>query len=357
MSVTNRPAARPWGMIGQDAEVLALERSLVAGRPAHGYLFVGPPRSGKATLARHLAQALNCTARSESGAPCGECRSCRHIEAGKHPDVELIGPGGLCDDSTHDHSKDNSKDIKICQVRSLERRLSLSPFEGAYRVVIIDPADALNAYAADAFLKTLEEPPDQVVLILLTAKEDALRETVRSRLRRVLVRPAAVPLLEEALAERGADPVRAALVARLSRGCTGWALHAVEDTKLLDERARLLDELAALGSGGRFERFAFAADLATRWSRDRAAVLAVLLTWTEWWRDLTLSAAGSEGGILNVDRIEEIRAAARGLRVADAAAFVQALRDARGQLEENASARLALEVLMLRVPEPSMRRA
>ncbi len=355
--MTASPAPHSWGMIGQDGEVLALQRSLASGRPAHAYLFVGPPRSGKARLASRLAQALNCTAAAEPGTACGSCRACRHIEEGKHPDVEVIRPGGLCDDSSHDHGKDNSKDIKICQVRSLERRLSVSPFEGRYRIVIIDPADALNVIAADAFLKTLEEPPAQVMLILLTAKEEALSETVRSRLRLVTVRPAPMPMLEAALAERGAGPVQAALVARLSRGCTGWALSAIKDTRLLEERSRLLDELAALGSSGRFERFAFAAELATRWSRDRAGVLAVLGTWTEWWRDLTLSAVGSERGILNVDRIEEIRAAARGLRVADAAAFAQALRDVRGQLEENASARLALEVLMLGVPEPHMRSA
>ncbi len=338
-------------MIGQDHEVAALERSLAAGRPAHAYLFCGPPQAGKATLARRLAQALNCTAGDGTGAPCGECRSCRHIEQGKHPDVEVVAPGGLCDESDHDHRKDNSRDIKICQVRALERRLSLSPFEGRYRFVSVDPADALNAYAADAFLKTLEEPPEQVVIALLSSKDELLSETVRSRLRRVEVRPATMELLEQALGERGAAPVQAAVIARLARGCCGWALNAIGDAKLLEDRDRLLDELAALADAGRYERFSFAADLATRWSRDRAAVSTVLAAWREWWRDVTLVAAGSERGILNVDRIEEIRAVAGRLSAAAAAGFVQALRDVQGQLEENANARLALEVLMLRVPE------
>src|SRR5438046_435015 len=102
MTVNAHPH-RPWGLIGQDREVEALERSLAAGRPAHAYLFCGPPQAGKATLARRLAQALNCTAGDGTGAPCGECRSCRHIEQGKHPDVETVAPGGLCDESEHDH--------------------------------------------------------------------------------------------------------------------------------------------------------------------------------------------------------------------------------------------------------------
>lgn len=348
------PAAA-WGLFGQRREVEALARSVAEGRHAHAYLFAGPPQSGKGTLARRLAQALNCEAPVEiDGAvtPCGGCRACRHIEAGKHPDVEVVAAGGMCGEPDHDHRKDNSRDIKICQVRALGSRLSLSPFEGRFRVVIVDPAEALNVYAADAFLKTLEEPPDSVVIILLSAKEELLLETVRSRLRRVELRPLPVDDLEQVLVARGAEPAEAAAVARLSRGCAGWALNAVADREMLEARAKQLDEIAALGVAGRYERFAYAAGLAGRWMRDRAGVAAALAAWTGWWRDVLLAAAGSERSILNVDRMEQIRNAAAGVRVGDAAAFVQALRDARGQLEENANARLALEVLMLRFPEP-----
>jgi len=355
MAIDSEALAHPWGMIGQDSEVSALSRSIAQGRPAHAYLIVGPSQSGKGTLARRLAQALNCASPIERNgvvSPCGNCRSCRHIEEGKHPDVELIAPGGICGELEHDHRKDNSRDIKICQVRALERRLSLTPFEGKYRVIVIDPADALNVYAADAFLKTLEEPPPSVVLVLITAKEDALLETVRSRLRRVEVRPAPVSVLESTLVERGLDSTRAAVVARLALGRTGWALSVAADRVVLDERERLLDEIAALGSAGRFERFAFAADLGARWTRDRKGVTAVLSTWIGWWRDVALAAGGAERGILNVDRIDQIRTVARGLNAADAGRFVQYLCDARRQLEENANARLALEVLMLRLPEP-----
>jgi DNA polymerase-3 subunit delta' len=352
---TGVAAAGPWGLTGQAREVEALARSVAERRHAHAYLFAGPAQSGKGTLARRLAQALNCESPATVAgvySPCGVCRACRHIEEGKHPDVEVVSPGGLCAESDHDHRKDNSRDIKICQVRALGARLSLSPFEGRYRVVIVDPADAMNVYAADAFLKTLEEPPDSVVIILLSAKEEVLLETVRSRLRRVELRQVTVEELEQVLVARGAAPEEAAAVARLSRGCAGWALNAVADRTMLEARAKLLDEIVALAGGGRYERFGFAADLAGRWTRDRAGVTAVLETWTGWWRDVLVAAAGSERSILNVDRMEQIRNLAAGVRVGDTAAFVQALRDVRGQLEENANARLALEVLMLRIPEP-----
>jgi len=349
-------------MLGQDEQVLALARSVAEGSHAHAYLLSGPPRSGKGTLARRLAQALNCTGRADEpgpAMPCGVCRSCRHIEDGKHPDVEVITVGGICGEADHDHRKDNSKEIKICQVRALERRLSLSPFEGRYRVIIVDGADAMNVYAADAFLKTLEEPPPSVVIALVTAKEEALPETVRSRLRPIEVRPAPIALLEAALneivaAHRGdvdGSPIDTALVARLSRGRTGWALSVLADPTILAERGKKLDRIVQLGAAGLDERFAHAAELAASWTRDRKGVTAMLSLWTEWWRDVLLSVTGAERGILNIDRMEQIRPASAGLSAAAVAGFLQALRDSQSQLEENANPRLALEVLMLRLPE------
>jgi DNA polymerase-3 subunit delta' len=186
------------------------------------------------------------------------------------------------------------------------------------------------------------------VLLLLTAHEEALPETVRSRLRRVIVGPVPAEQLEAFLRERGSEPGEAALLARLSRGCTGWALAATANPAVLDERARRLDAIAGLSEAGLADRFAAAAQLAQRWSRDRAAVLAELDLWLEWWRDIALGAAGAERGILNVDRLDRIRAVAAGTTPAAAARAVAAVRAARTQLEENANARLALEVMMLR---------
>jgi len=323
------------------------------GRPAHAYLIAGPAQAGKGTLARRLAQALNCDdprpLPPDGGAPCGVCRQCRQIEAGTHPDVTLVTLGGICSRSEHDHSKDSSKDIRICQVRALEERVNRSPFQSRWRVEIVDPADALNAVAADAFLKTLEEPPANVVLLLVTAQEEALPETVRSRVRQLAVRPVPAEQLEAFLTDRGTEPGEAALLARLSRGCVGWALAAAANRALLEERARRLDAIAALSDAGLADRFAAAAQLAQRWSKDRAGVLAELELWLEWWRDIALGAAGAERGILNVDRLDRIRAVAVGRTPAAAARAVEAVRTARTQLEENANARLALEVMLLRV--------
>ncbi len=157
----------PWNIVGHEKAISVLRRAVEdEARLSHAYLFAGPEQVGRATAARQFAQALNCTAGTppaESGGlgldlapaespsgdaadlPCGECRSCRLIAEGKHPDVETMTVGGLCDESEHkDHSKDASQDIRICQVRRLEHLVIRAAFEGRTRVIIVDPADALT---------------------------------------------------------------------------------------------------------------------------------------------------------------------------------------------------------------------
>ena len=339
-----------WSVVGHDRVIEGLERSLDAGAIAHAYLIVGPPQVGKARLALDLARALNCTGERR---PCGACRACRLIEAGSHPDVERVTTGGLCDEAEHDHRKDGSKEIKICQIRRLERVIALQPFEGNARVMIIDPAGAMNAYAADAFLKTLEEPPAQVVMLLVATGEDALAETVISRCRRIALGPVAIGVINDELVRRGSGTEQAELLARLSSGRIGWALTCAADTSTLAERENRLDRFDALAEAGCAERMAFAAELAIRFARDRQDVYAYLELWEGWWRDLLLAGEGCVEPIRNWDRLAVLQALATRLPPVAAVRTLRALRDCRQQLEANANARLALEVLALNLPSPT----
>jgi DNA polymerase-3 subunit delta' len=363
------PAA---AIIGHQEAVAALNRSLADGRLAHAYLFAGPTGVGKATLALELAKALNCRA---ADAPCNACSVCRRIDAGKHPDVECIRPGGICDVSEHDHSADVNRDIRICQVRRTERVLGVAPYEGGRRVVILDPAEALNAQAADAFLKTLEEPPDGAVIVLVTANEGALSETIRSRCRRVPFRPLSSGEVQSALIERfAAPPARAVYLSRLFGGGIGRAVAALRDPDFDARRAVMLDQAQELVTSGLVDLFGAAERLADAYSRrerpkvdengdpvavsmaadgkprTRADVLATLDLWIEWWRDLLLVAGDTDDQVVNIDRADTLREAAAQLSVGQAAAGVQALRDARRDLEQNVNPRLALEAMMLRLP-------
>lgn len=335
-------------LYGHDAVVQPLLRAVREGRGAHAYLITGPPQTGKGTLARLLAAAHLCPAAEP---PCRACPTCRRIATGTHPDVEVLAPGGLCDDSGHDHSRDHSRDIRICQVRRAERLLNLTPFAARARVVIIEPADALNAQSADAFLKTLEEPPGQAVIILIAVEASALPETIRSRCRPVTLGLVPSGATERYLAQAYAVPSEeAALLARLSGGRIGWAIAALKSPEARARRAELLDECAALAAGTRVERLSVAERLAAAFARNREEVYGVLAHWASWWRDILLITAGRDNQIINVDRREELAAAATRFDPASVVRVLRALREAQRDLESNVNPRLALDAFMLRLP-------
>src|SRR4029077_19952075 len=217
-----------WTTVGNSAALSSLERALLTDSPVHAYLFCGPESVGKRHAAFEFAAALNCEAEVR---PCRVCRSCTDTLANRHPDIEFVAPGGLCDESEHrDHA--DSRDLRICQVRRLERVLSLTAYGGRRRVAIVDAADTLRTEAANAFFKPLEEPPDGAVLILLASHEDQLPDTVLSRCQRVAFQRAPRETIAAALRSRGADPKQAETVPALAGGRPGWAFQALADETL-----------------------------------------------------------------------------------------------------------------------------
>jgi len=335
-----------WGLVGQERAAAALERSLAAGRAAHAYLFVGPERVGKHTLALKLAQALNCEGDEP---PCGACEPCRRIAAGIHADVQTVTVESDEEGLPADR-QGAQKGIHVSQIRELERVTALKPFQGRNRVVIIDPADEMNASAQNAFLKTLEEPPPQVVFVLVAADESRLLPTIRSRCRRLELRLPSVADVETALLERGVDEERARLLARLSRGRVGWALEVAADPSLLERRRESLSRAGALASMSVAQRLELAERLAQDFRRRPEALLADLEAWRDWWRDVLLVQGGAEDGVANVDRLPELRRDAARLPRDEVAAFVRAVEEARRYLGENAQPRLVMETLLLDAP-------
>ena len=209
------PADPPrWALHGQPLAVAQLRTDLQAGRLAHAYLLTGPEGVGKATLARRLAQAIHCETPVAGINPCLACRSCRRVEDGAAPDVEIVAIGGPCADEGHrDHVADGSTRIRICQARRITRLSSLSPFHTPphhppRRIFVIDTADDLQTEAGHALLKTLEEPPASSLIILLATAPDELLPTVRSRCREIALRPMPRPELAAALvADLQLDPI------------------------------------------------------------------------------------------------------------------------------------------------------
>ncbi len=329
-------------IIGHEWAIQLLNGAIKNDRVGHAYLITGAEQIGKTVLARTFAQGLNCEASLEDR-PCGHCRSCLLIASDRHPDVRLVQP----------ESSDRGKlSIKIDQVRALQGELNLAPFEGRYRVAILKRFDTANINAANAFLKTLEEPPANAVLILTALDMNDLLPTIVSRCQSIGLRTLQPELIEENLMTLyAASPEDALLLSHLSGGRIGWAIAASQDQNLLKERHEHLALLREAISGSRVRRFALAETLA----RKPEQLPLILRTWLGWWHDLSLLAYRNHEyaealPINNIDfkqQLEELAGSWSKERIL--AAFKQT-ELALWQLERNANTRLTLESLLLIYP-------
>ncbi len=271
--------------------------------PPHALLFSGPRGLGRTALALEYAALLNCESedripgsRGAAAPPCGKCRACRLIRERHHADLLLVGPGDAycrprAADSGHDRHPD-SRDIRICQIRGIIEAVSRYPVEGRFRSVVIEPAERLGRDAAHALLKTLEEPPEHTIFVLVTGAPEVILETIRSRCRTMEVRPVARKELEEGLIARGVEPGLAGRAAAQARGRPVAAIAFAAAPEDMEVRDRLLDRcrrVAAEQHAG--PRLAYAEDLADRWRRDRESVAPELAAWESFWESRLQSSA------------------------------------------------------------------
>jgi DNA polymerase-3 subunit delta' len=324
-----------WPVVGHEWALELLADALKQGRLSHAYLFTGPAQVGKTTVARAFAQALLCE--REAGTPCGECRTCQRVAAGRHPDVQLI--------------RAQRDTIQIEQVRMLQSDAALSPLEGRYRVFIIREIEKATPPAANALLKTLEEPPPRVILLLTSARPDQLLPTVVSRCQVIGLRPLPLEIIRTALETRwGVDPERAALLARLSAGRLGWAVEAQSNPELWEARSRALDDLLALTGDGPYGRLAYAEAL----SRRAEALDVILGLWASWWHDVLLIQRGLPDALVNLDRRVQLAQQAELYQPHQVVAALEDLVQTVRWLKANVNVRLALDVLLLRLPRPAV---
>ncbi|AKG53493.1 DNA polymerase III subunits gamma and tau [Dehalogenimonas sp. WBC-2] len=334
-----------WQLIGHDNIVSFLTHSLSAGSFSHAYLLSAPEHSGKTAMALKLAQTLNCVELMPGMRPCGECQQCLRIAHGQHTDVQVINVVASADEGK------NRVELSIEQIRGIIHAASMPPYEGKYRVFIIEEAEKLSHGAANALLKTLEEPPPQVIFVLTTARENMLPETVRSRCLRLSLtatsRHDIMVFLED---ELGLSADQAGLLSRLSTGRPGWAIMAANDVTVLNERRDNLDQFIGIMGAGYDRRFEIASKLAQHFSQKREEIYRLLEQWLSFARDLLLQKLDITDGIANTDYITTIDNLAKNIEIIDVRSLIGSIAATRRYLEQNANSRLALEVLMLGLP-------
>jgi DNA polymerase III subunit delta' len=333
-----------WPVIGHDLAVAQLQRAVERGQVAHAYLFTGPAQVGKRTLALSLAQALLCT--SEGQRPCGQCRACRLVHARRHPDFLTLD---MAWQSTHLAQKGEAQSISVDAVRLMNNELMLRPHEGKWKILLVPDVHELTTAAANAFLKTLEEPPPSVVILLTSRDPELVLPTIRSRCQPLSLLPLPVELVEMTLCTRyGIEGERARLLARISGGRIGWALRAVEDARLMEQRKEALEALEQAMEANRALRLLQASTL----SKERD--VGILLTWASWWRDVLLVQSSADTAVNNVDQLSSLRAAAERYSTEQVRSFLRELqRLLHLALETNVNRQLLWEVLMLKMPYPA----
>jgi DNA polymerase-3 subunit delta' len=242
------------------------------------------------------------------------------------------------------------KELKIATVREWQRDISLRPYEGRRRVLILHDAERLSDEAANAMLKTLEEPPPYATIVLVANSVDLL-PTIVSRCRVLRLRPLPRRQVAEALEARGVDQADAALIAAWSGGRVGWALSMLETPDEIARRDEQVATLLAMHSGGRAAGMRWAEQRAKEYrGGEQETVFAWLELWQGWWRDVLLISAGCPEGVVNIDREDELRQIAGRHQLPELYAFTARIGQAAQQLRENGNPQLVLENLALHLP-------
>jgi DNA polymerase-3 subunit delta' len=287
-----------------------------------------------------FAQAVNCSNYGQGGEVCGQCRACLLTPQVNYPDLHWVA------------SEREGDVLKVDQVRQLQRQLALAPFEGRYRVAVLPRFHEASESAANALLKTLEEPPPQVILLLTAHSRESLLPTIVSRCEVLDLRPVALQVLEEALEAHGANAEQAHLLASLAGGRPGWALRMLSDPSALEQRHQLMDELSNLLNQSHVERFKYSASLARAKSTDasRRQTVFALETWLGLWRDALVHTLGNEKMIRNIDQEQILSQLAAQTTPDDLLQAARATEQALESIEQYANVQLTLENLMLDYP-------
>ncbi len=334
--------AMEWNLYGHQWAVEILQKHIQNNAVRHAYLLTGTPGIGRRSLALKFAQAINCLQPPQPGDACGICRACKQTASLQHPDLSIV------------QIEEDKQEIRIEQIRTLQQSLSLTPYEAKYRVALLLNFQLANANAQNALLKTLEEAPPKVILIITADAAENLLPTITSRCEILRLRP--IPISEMAAilkTQWNLDAAYAREIAHLTSGRLGLANTFLNDPQNLELMHDLLSDCVNLFNINLLERFQYTEKLTAIRKRGetKETTRQILETWLIFWRDILLHKSGITAKItfLNFSGISK--------KIADQLAFesiesvLHKLEEALTFLDGNINIRLILENLMISWPE------
>ncbi|MEZ8221040.1 DNA polymerase-3 subunit delta' [Candidatus Fervidibacteria bacterium JGI MDM2 JNZ-1-D12] len=369
--------------VGNEHAVRFLRRMTEKGTLPHAWLFYGPPQVGKRTLAIEWAKLLNCQSPSQTSDgldSCDQCPSCRHLSpdrpsyAQTHPAVQVVDTVMAAYWEAVEKAKETEEvdptklkpklSLGINAIRTLRETLSHQTL-WRYRVIIVDEAERLTEEASAALLKTLEEPPDRTLFILVSANPWAIHPTIRSRCQPLSFRLVPSHAIFSVLKAKGVTDDEASLVVRLARGRVGWAINAVREPSWQQVRERLFNLLNMMVAMSWWDVSRFA-EIATRgleeiesesetsMASQRRQLEELIEGLMLGWRDILATALGLDDLVVNTDWLPILKRAAKspGWAIKVLQELRQTYRRIRPPL--NANPQLALELLAIQVMQGAL---
>lgn len=348
-------SAGEWRTIGNEFAVRQMQGAVRAERVSHAYLFTGPDQVGKRTLAIDLARALCCPESerlgTESNPPCGSCSACDRVDRQAHPDVRMISATTPTSSDKNEKAASNRVWIGIGHINDLQSVAMLEPYESDYRVFVIDDANQMTPEAANSLLKTLEEPPLAVKLLLTAPSQSQLPATIVSRCHVISLRSVPVGTIRDALVARyGASEEEARNLAALSGGNPGWAIAALNDPSLVDSARESASRILTMLASGLDKRFDYAQDMAKEFQSDRSGVTRETTRWTQVVRDLAFVKHGMTDRVPTIHNLEQLEEISNQMSDDDIGRALNAAEETRDALSSNVLPQLAFEAMMLNTP-------
>lgn len=316
---------------GQDRQIAVLQRTITRGRIPHAYLFYGMKGIGKEMTAIALAKTLNC---KDNGIDsCDVCTACRKIDRGTHADLFIIRPEGIL--------------IKIEEIRKLQHQSKYRPFEGKKRVFIIEDAERLNIPAANALLKTLEEPGPFNILILTTSRPYLLLPTITSRCQKIRFSPLRKDIIVTFLMERFAlDKELSLMLASSSEGSIGRVLEMMDKSYITTKRD-LIERITSCDTERNSLQLLF---LTRELGGDRNAILEKMNILKSWYRDvLVFKEMKDRANLIHPDCAETTKKFSERMSGPNILKSIKTIEYAFGAIEKNANKQLTLESMMFKL--------
>lgn len=334
-------------------------KNIETGRMAHAFLFYGSEGGGKEAIALELAKALNC--QNESTRPCNECPSCTKIKQLKHPDIKFIIPESKSWNPQDLQKKMQLKSenmfsrieytgatsISIDKIRDLKNEAKYSPYEATKKVFILTEVEKMTRESANSFLKLLEEPPDNLLIILINSSLSTILDTIKSRCQIVYFPPLSIDDALSVVKNYRDISDEEYKIARISQGNLKNIFDLL-DQDIDDKRKIVYDFLKASASGSAIKIHEVVDIVAQR--RDKNFLLEILNLLILWFKDtIHVLSSNEDAQIINVDYQDEIRRFAKSYKNSDFETIINEIENAISYIRSNVYSPLNLTVLSIQI--------